>query len=297
MKAITTRGRGSIEFTEVPVPVAGTGEVLVRVAAATVNPIDTVFSAGVLHSVGVVTHDRPIGLGWDVAGSVEQVGEGVTAFAVGDLVAGLVPAFDVPLGGLAQYALLPSGALASVPDGLSAVGATAVTLNALTALQALPLLGVPAGRSLLVTGAAGAVGGFALELLAGQDWELSGLARESDAEFVTARGAKLVTDLEGGYDVVLDAAALQDAALAAVRPGGHFVGVQPSMPLPATEGRTVTAVGVVPDGAGLSRLLELAAAGELTVRVAGTVPFAEAASAFEKVAAGSNRGRWVVVAG
>lgn len=304
MKAITTRGQGSIEFSEVPVPTPGAGEVLVRVAAATVNPIDAVFRAGILHSVGVIAHDRPIGLGWDVAGRVEQVGPGVdtgvdtgiTAFAVGDRVAGLVPAFDVPLGGLAEFALLPAAALAAVPTGLDDVRAAALTLNALTARQAIPLLGEADGRSLLVTGAAGAVGGFALELLAGQGWEVSGLARESDAGFVTARDAKLVTDLEDSYDVVLDAAALQEPALAAVRPGGLFVGLQPSMPLPATEGRTVTAVGVVPDGAGLSDLIARAVTGELTVRVAGTVPFDDAESAFDRVAAGNNRGRWVVVA-
>jgi len=295
MKAITTLGHGEIEFSELPVPVPSAGEVLVRVTAATVNPIDTVFRAGALHSVGVISHDRPIGLGWDVAGQVEQVGAEVTAFAVGDLVAGLVPAFDVPLGGLAEFALLPADALAGVPAGLDDVHATALTLNALTAQQAIPLLGDAAGRSLLVTGAAGAVGGFALELLAGQDWEISGLARESDADFVSARGAKLVTDLSATYDVVFDAAALQEQALAAVRPGGHFVGVQTSMPLEATEGRTVTAVGVVPDGSGLRELLGRAAAGDLTVRVAGTVPFADAGQAFDQVAAGSNRGRWVVV--
>jgi len=295
MKAITTRGQGSIEFSEIPVPTPGPGEVLVRVAAATVNPIDTVFSAGILHSVGVITHDRPLGLGWDVAGRVEQVGAEVTAFALGDRVAGLVPAFDVPLGGLAELAVLPAAALAHVPDSVDDVQAAALTLNALTAQQAIPLLGDAAGRSLLITGAAGAVGGFALELLVGSGWEISGLARESDAGFVTARGAKLVTDLDAEYDVVFDAAALQEPALAAVRAGGLFVGVQPSMPLPATGGRTVTAVGVVPDGAGLSDLLDRAVAGDLTVRVAGTVPFDEAGTAFDKVAAGNNRGRWVVV--
>jgi NADPH:quinone reductase-like Zn-dependent oxidoreductase len=296
MKAITTRGQGTIEFVELPVPTPAADEVLVRVTAATVNPIDTVFSAGILHAAGVISHDRPIGLGWDVAGQVEQVGAEVTAFAVGDRVAGLVPAFDVPLGGLVEHALLPAGALAAVPDALDDVQAAALTLNALTAQQAIRLLGDPGGRSLLVTGAAGAVGGFALELLTDQGWEVSGLARDNDAEFVTARGAKLVTDLDGAYDVVLDAAALQQPALAAVGAGGLFVGVQPSMPLPATDGRTVTAVGVVPDGAGLGDLLDRAAAGELTVRVAGTVPFTEAAAAFAKVAGGNNRGRWVVVA-
>ena len=202
----------------------------------------------------------------------------------------------MPLGGLAEYALLPAEALAAIPSGLDDVQAAALTLNALTAQQAIRLLGEADGRSLLVTGAAGAVGGFALELLTDQGWEVSGLARESDADFVTARNAKLVTDLEASYDVVFDAAALQEQAVAAVRPGGLFVGVQSSMVPPATEGRTVTAVGVVPDGSGLSELLDRAVAGELTVRVAGTVPFSDAESAFDRVAEGNNRGRWVVVA-
>ncbi|WP_183407112.1 NADP-dependent oxidoreductase [Nocardioides marmorisolisilvae] len=296
MKAITTLGNGSTELTEVPTPQPGTDQVLVRVHAATVNPIDVVLTAGVFHQIGVITHDRPIGLGWDLAGTVEAVGSGVTAFAVGDRVSGLFPAINVPLGGLADHALVPADDLALVPSGLSDVDAASVGLNALTAQQAIRLLGPAEGRSLLVTGAAGAVGGFALELLAGAGWELSGLARDADAEFVTARGAKLVTDLDATYDVVFDAAALQEPALTAVRPGGLFVGVQPSLPLEATEGRTVTAVGVVPDGAALAGLLEQAATGELTVRVAGSVPIEDHATAFAYVAAGGNRGRWVVTA-
>ncbi|MFL6108224.1 MAG: NADP-dependent oxidoreductase [Marmoricola sp.] len=296
MKAITTLGNGSTELTEVPVPQPAAGQVLVRVHAATVNPIDAVLTAGVFHQIGVITHGRPIGLGWDLAGTVEALGSEVTGFAVGDRVSGLYPAIDVPLAGLAEYAVLPAADLAHLPSGLSDVEAAAVGLNALTAEQAIRLLGPSADRSLLVTGAAGAVGGFALELLADAGWEVTGLARDADADFVTARGAKLVTDLDATYDVVLDAAALQEPALAAVRPGGLFVGVQPSMPLEATQGRTVTAVGVVPDGTALGGLLERAANGELTVRVAGSVPLEEHRTAFEHVAAGGNRGRWVVTA-
>jgi len=296
MKAITTLGNGSTQLSEVPVPQPSAGQVLVRVHAATVNPIDTVLAAGVFHQIGAITHDQPIGLGWDLAGTVEAVGAGVGGFAPGDRVSGLFPAINVPLGGLAEYAVLPASDLAHVPTGLTDVDAAAVGLNALTAQQAIRLLGPADGRSLLVTGAAGAVGGFALELLAGAGWEISGLARDGDAEFVTARGAKLVTDLDASYDVVLDAAALQESALSAVRPGGLFVGVQPSLPLEATEGRTVTAVGVVPDGAGLAGLLDLAATGGLTIRVAGTVTLEQHPTAFGHVAAGGNRGRWVLTA-
>ncbi|MGN6252492.1 MAG: zinc-binding dehydrogenase, partial [Marmoricola sp.] len=90
------------------------------------------------------------------------------------------------------------------------------------------------------------------------------------------------------------AAALHQSAAGAFRRGGVFVGVLPAPPVAVTEGRTVRAVGVAPDGAALRDLLDRAVAGDLTPRVAGTVPLAEVASAFARVAAGGQRGRWVV---
>ncbi|MGN6252816.1 MAG: alcohol dehydrogenase catalytic domain-containing protein, partial [Marmoricola sp.] len=250
MKAVLTHGSHDLAVAEVPTPAAGAGQVRVRVAAASVNPVDVALDAGAFHEAGVVTGSGPIGLGWDLAGTVDAVGADVEGFAVGDRVAGLVPAMGVPLGALAEAAVLPAAALAHVPDELGLTEAAAVTLNGLTAHQAIALLDrtAPDRGSLLVTGGAGAVGGFVLELLLDSGWEVTALARESDAGFVTARGAKHVTDLStaGRFDAVLDAAALQQIAAAAVRPGGVFVGGGGAAPQPESAGGAGRAVGGAP---------------------------------------------------
>lgn len=303
MKALVTWGRGTIELAEIEVPEPGAGEVRVKVVGAAVNPVDVNVASGVLHQLGFIRKEGRLGLGWDLAGVVDVVGYDVEGFAPGYRVAGLVAALGTEYGSLAEYVVLPAADLAHVPDGVDLVGAASVSLNALTAIQGIDLLADAEGRSLLVTGAAGSVGGFVLELLADKGWELTGLARESDAEFVTARGATLITQLEGSYDVVYDAAALQSPALALVRPGGEYVSVRDSEVSEITdgvalseptEGRKVLSFHVVPDGATLAGLLDQVAAGRLTARVAGTVELADFQTAFDRLAAGGSRGRWVV---
>jgi NADPH:quinone reductase-like Zn-dependent oxidoreductase len=165
-----------------------------------------------------------------------------------------------------------------------------------TARQALDLLGPAEGRSLLVTGGAGAVGGHAIVLATRAGWRVTALARDTDAEFVARAGAELVTDLPGpSFDAVLDAAVLLESALAAVRDGGSFVGVAPGAPVTAERGVEVQTVSVEPDSEAIAGLLGLAAAGTLEVRMAGRVPLREAAKAYDQVASGGQRGRWLLI--
>lgn len=204
---------------------------------------------------------------------------------------------NVPLGSYAEYVVVPVDSVAPVPAGLDPVTAASVPLNALTADQALDLLDVDAGSDLLVTGAAGAVGGYLLPLALARGFRVTGLARQSDAEFVRASGAEFLTELPDAprFDAVIDAASLVPPALDAVRSGGQYVGVTPAdVPESVRDIRT-GAVRIVHDGDRLAQLLQLAADGTLAVRIAGTLPLAEAGEAHRMLAKGGTRGRYLLV--
>ncbi len=270
------------------------GVVLIDVVASSVNPIDHFVASGNAHPVFGLPHQ--VGLGWDVVGRVRSVGTDVEGLAPGDLVAGLHDDLTASSRAHATQVVLPVAALALVPADLLPVGAATVPLNALTADQALRPLGAADGRSLLVTGAAGAVGGYAVALAAAAGWQVTGLARAQDERWVRAAGAAhFVTSPEpAAYDVVFDAAVLDVAALAATRDGGDYVSVMPPALPQAERGVRVSAVSVRADGARLSELLARTAAGELEARVAGTAALEDAAAVYAKVAAGGQRGRWVL---
>jgi NADPH:quinone reductase-like Zn-dependent oxidoreductase len=291
----TPAGPDSIELIEVPIVEPGPGEVRVEVAAAPVNPVDLAVAAGFFHGMGLINQPERTGLGWDFAGTVVATGLGVD-MAIGTRVAGMVDGFDRDFGTYAEQLVAPAANLAVVPDGLDLVVASTVPLNGLAAAQIVDLLGdAPTdGNRLLVTGAAGAVGGYVASLAQDRGWQVTGLARPQDGEFVRGLGADFTTHAEPGWDAVADAAALQERGLALVRDGGAFVGVQPSSE-PATErGVTVAAVVAHPDGPRLGELLDRIASGELPARVYAVVPLDQVADAHRAVAKGGVRGRYVL---
>jgi len=285
---------GAISILDLPVPALRPGQVRVAVAAATVNPVDVAVRDGYLHQAGVIRQPEHTGLGWDFAGTVLEAGPGVD-LAPGTRVAGLVGGLDRDFGTYADQLVLPAADLAVVPDGLDLAEAATVPLNAAAALQLVDILGDGEGRSLLVTGAAGAVGGYVVPFALERGWRVTGLGRAADEEFVRGLGAGFTAEPTTGWDAVADAAVLQDAAVALVRDGGRFVGVQPSF-LPASErGVSIEAVGVVPDGAQLAGLLERTARGELPTRVTEVLPLDRFDEAHAAVAKGGVRGRYVLV--
>jgi NADPH:quinone reductase-like Zn-dependent oxidoreductase len=281
---------------EVAAPQLGSTDVRIRVAAAAVNPVDVGVLTGPVR--GLTGLPDPVGLGWDVSGTVSEVGGEVSGVQPGDRVAGIVHVIGLKpsVGAHADETVLPADAVARIPDGLDLVEAASLPLNALTARQALDLLGPAEGRSLLVTGGAGAVGGHAIVLATRAGWRVTALARDADADFMARAGADLVTELPGpSFDAVLDAAVLLESALTAVRDGGSFVGVAPDAPVPAERGIAVRTVSVEPDSQAIAGILGLAAEGTLKVRVAGRVPLRKAANAYDKVAGGGQRGRWLLI--
>jgi NADPH:quinone reductase-like Zn-dependent oxidoreductase len=291
----TPGGADSIEIIDVPVVEPGPGEIRVEIAAAAVNPVDLGVAAGVFHNLGLVNQPEWTGLGWDFAGTVVATGPDVD-LAVGTRVAGMIDGFDRDFGTYAEQLVAPAANVAVVPDGLDLVAASTVPLNGLAAAQLVDLLGdAPAdGGRLLVTGAAGAVGGYLLSLAQDRGWQVTGLARAGDEEFVRGRGADFTSQAETGWDAVADGAALQEQALDLVRDGGVFVGVQPSSQQASERGITVHAVVAHPDGARLAGLLDRTATGELPARVHAVVPLDQVAEAHRAVAKGGARGRYVL---
>ncbi|MFF9622224.1 NADP-dependent oxidoreductase [Streptomyces griseosporeus] len=293
MRAAVVRtfgGPEAVEVVEAELPEPAARQVRIKVAAAALNPVDAGVRSGVFGGAG-----KQIGLGWDVAGTVDATGV-ATAWNVGDEVVALDYGMIKPLGTHAEYVVVDTDAVAKAPASVDAVAAATLPLNALTAVQALDLLELTAGQALLVTGAAGAVGGFAVQLAARRGIAVTGLGRETDEQLVRSLGAAGFTATgEGSYDAVLDAAVLGEAALARVRDGGAYAGVIPQAQPASVRGVRTTAVEVSADGARLAELVRLVDEGVLTLRVAETFALDDAAKAHARLAEGGVRGRLVLV--
>ncbi|MGW0903411.1 alcohol dehydrogenase catalytic domain-containing protein [Streptomyces sp. NPDC002853] len=288
-------GPDSIEIIDVPVAEPGPGKIRVAIAAATVNPTDLGVAAGFFHTIGLVQQPQHTGLGWEFAGVVDAAGPGVD-LAPGTRVAGLVAGFDRDYGTYAEQIVVAAADVAPVPDGLDLLAATTVPLNGLAAAQTVDLLGdAPAGAArLLVTGAAGAVGANVAVLARDRGWQVTGLARTGDEEFVRGLGADFTTHAEPEWDAVVDAAELNDQALRLVRDGGAYVGLRPGLGPSTERGISVASLLTTSDHGRIADLLTRAAAGELPTRVHAVVPLDQAADAHRATAKGGLRGRYII---
>lgn len=289
----TPGGPDSIEIIDVPVAEPGPGQVRVTVAGAAVNPVDLAVADGFFHGLGLIDQPDHTGLGMEFAGTVSAAGPGVD-IPVGSRVAGLVVGFDRDVGTYAEQLVVSADDVALVPEGLDLVTAATVPLNGLAAAQIVDFLGDGDGRRLLVTGAAGAVGGYVIPLARERGWRVTGLARAGDADFVRGLGADFTSEATPGWDAVADGAVLQEQGVALVRDGGMFVGVRPGNAPPEERDVTVRVIETEPDGARLASLLEAAAAGRLPARVHAVVPLDDVADAHRAVAKGGVRGRYVL---
>ena len=305
MRTVISRRYGGpevLEVVDVPTPDPGPGDVLVAVRAAALNPVDLAMREGLM--AASIGEPFPLGLGWDIAGTVAEVGDGVTRWTVGDEVVGLRDEFVGPTGAHASHVVLPSDALASAPHGVSAVAAATFPLNTLTALQALDLIGLEAGATLVVTGAAGGVGDYLVALAARRGLRVVAVARAEDeadvrangaAEFVTGEVAEAVRAvLPEGADGLVDAAQVGAPALAAVRDGGAFVAVSDPSEPPAERGIRVATVHVHHDAEQQAALVGLVEDGTLRLRVADTFTLDEAAQAHRVAGQPGLRGRVVL---
>ncbi|KJS63339.1 NADP-dependent oxidoreductase [Streptomyces rubellomurinus] len=305
MKAITYRSYGGpdvLEYGDVPEPKLGPDSVLVRVAAASVNPVDWKIQAGYLD--GMMDVVFPVIPGWDVAGVVERVGVGVTEFTPGDEVIGYVREDMVRRGTFAEYVAAPVRTLARKPANLDFAEAAGLPLAGLTAYQALTgALELKPGETVLVHAAAGGVGSLAVQIAVALGARVIGTASDRNHDYLRGLGAEPVAYGDGlaervralapeGVDAVLDLV------------GGEALGISPAL---LAEGGRLASVAdgavlglggryvfVRPDAADLTALTDLAESGLLTVEVAATFPLEQTADAQRLNAAGHTRGKIVV---
>ena len=293
-----------LELVEVPRPEPAPTEVLVRVNAAGVNPVDWKVRAA-----GGLLGPPPFTVGWDVAGVVEALGRGVTRFAPGDRVFGM-PRFPREAAAYAEYVTSPSRQLAPIPQSLSDVEAAALPLAGLTAWQALvETADVGTGSRVLVLGAAGGVGHLAVQVAKAQGAYVLGTARKPKHPFLAALGADEAIDYTtgplagrlGDVDVVVDLVGPEAArdALPTLRDGGLLVTVASGSGLEplrdAAAGRVrIAALLVEPDRAGLESLAALVSDGRVRPHVAETFALADAARAHELGEKGRTQGKIVL---
>ena len=290
----------------VPKPAPGPGQVLVKVAAATVNPTDLGFRHGGRALPDGMT--PPFIAGMDLAGVIESAGPEVSRWRAGMRVMAAVSPWEPGGGAQAEYRVVDSDQLAAVPDGWSLTEAATLPMNGLTVLAALDLLALPAGATLAVTGCAGIVGQYAIQLGTHRGLTMIGDAAPADEglvesfgpRHVCARGEAMAAAVRSlypdGVDAVLDAALLGPSILPAVRDGGQLLAVRPFAG--STErGITIHLVLVgqhLHEGDRIAELAGLVDAGVLTLRVAGVLPAEQAAEAHRRLEAGGVRGRLVL---
>jgi NADPH:quinone reductase-like Zn-dependent oxidoreductase len=309
MRALVARrldGPDAIELIDTPIPEPGAGQVRIKVAAAAVNPVDLAVSSGLPVKFGLTAARNQFGLGWDVAGTVDAVGPGAD-LTPGTSVIGMADLLGRSLKTHAEYVVLNADTVAPAPRNGDLASASTIALNALTALQALKAIQLTAGQVVLVTGAAGGVGGYAIELakhfgltvIASAGIEDKDLVRRLGADHFVARSTDLTTTVHeivpAGVDGLVDAAVLGVGAQEAVRNQGRHAHVQAGPRPPHLRGITVEQIFVRANRTELAELVQLAEAGAISTRVAGTYPLEEAAAAYERLAKGGVRGRLVLV--
>lgn len=315
MHAITQSRYGTSEvlrLTDVPVPRPGEGQVLLRVHAAGLDRGTEHLMTGKPYAVRLamgVRHPRNPVLGRDVAGTVAETGPGVTGFALGDEVYGIAP------GSFAQYAVADVDKLATKPAALSYAEASVVPISAGTALQAVRAATVTSGQSVLITGASGGVGSYAVQLAVAAGAEVTAVCSLTKRDHVTALGAQHVLDYARGdwadgaerYDVILDIAGNPSLRRLrrALTPRGTalFVGGEQSGSMTGM-GRQLRGTMLSPfigatlkillareRGADYERLTELLEAGRLRPVLDRTYPLEQAAEAVRELERGAIRGK------
>lgn len=292
MRAITQATVGGpevLELAERPAPQPKSGEVLIRVRAAGVNPVDAAVRGGYYPLLG----EPPFVLGWDVSGTVEAVGPGANGFAPGDEVFGM-PRFPAEAAAYAELAVAPASELAHKPVRLGHSAAAALPLAGLTAWQGLVEAGrLKAGDRVLIHGSAGGVGHLAVQIAKALGAHVVATASPGKVDFVRSLGADVVIDYTsrdfiaeaGQVDLVFDPLGGEHAekSLKVLRKGGVLVALlDPSEKAKADAlalGIRLERISVRPDREGLEQLAKLAATGKLKVHVARSFPLEEAGAA------------------
>ena len=298
------------ELGEVPTPEVTEGSVLIKVKAAGLNPVDNSIASGMM--AGMLPHQYPLVLGRDASGVVEAVGAGVDSVKVGDEVLGhVLLAPPIQVGTLAEYAVLPAASVARKPERLDFVTAAALPLAGAAAAQTVNAVNPQAGQTVLVNGADGGVGSFAVQLLAARGATVIATGTPETADRLRALGASEVIDHTAGpvdkqalaahpdgVDALVNMFGMDPAQIptGAVRRGGvaaSLTGLPDEQTLTdqGISGQQIIAAATA-DVVG--PLAEQAAAGSLQVHVAQVLPLEQAADGLAALASGGVNGKVVV---
>ena len=310
MRALNVPAAGEQpEVSNLPVPHVTEGTVLVRVKAAGLNPVDNRVAAGTM--AGLIAHEYPLVLGRDTAGVVEAVGAGVTHVRPGDEVIGhVLLAPPIKAGTLAEYALLPAAAVTAKPAGMEFVTAAALPLAAATAYAAVEAVDPHPGHVILVVGAGGGVGSFAVQLLA-RTVTVIATGLPANADRLTGLGAAAVIDYTAGsvvdqvraiypegVDALIDLVShsAQELPLGAVRKGGRVASTLSAVDedVLAADGLSGSNIRGTATREIVAPLAEQVAAGNLKVTVSAVLALDEAADGLATIAAGKSQGKIVV---
>jgi NADPH2:quinone reductase len=287
-------GIDGLELSEVDDAPTGDGEVPVTVRAAALGVWDLAATQGAFKDAGGST-DFPQIQGWDFAGETDQ----------GERVFGFVAAPFMGRGSFAEKLSVPPAVLAGLPESISFEDGAALPATALTARLMVNAAHVSQDDLVLITGAAGSVGSSALQQAIAAKARVVAAVRARDADAARELGAEAVfetgPDLEAevreqftdGVDVCLDTIGLGDAGLVCVRDGGAFITSVPNAIPGTARGIYPNTIQVQPDGPSLAQLATRVTEGELTIRVAETLPLDEFKRGYEKLAEGGVRGKIV----
>jgi NADPH:quinone reductase-like Zn-dependent oxidoreductase len=308
MRAVVTHEWGDPEqlrLEDVPRPEVGEGDLLVRVRAAGINPVDwkTRRNGGLMKSRGI---EPPVILGWDISGVVEAVGPGAEGFAVGDEVFGL-GSFPKALGGYAEYVAVAASDVAVKPANISHAEAASLPLVALTAHQALELADLQPGQLVLVHAAAGGVGSVAVQLAKARGARVAGTAGPTNQDFLRELGVDIPIDYTttdfaaalSDVDVVLESQGgdVRQRSWGVLREGGVMVSILGPLPQEDAEAHKVRGVHMLvhPSGAQMAELAALVSAGKLRGIVQREFPLSEAPAAHRLAEGGHVRGKLVLI--
>ncbi len=308
MKAVRYHSYGGSDvlvYEEVDRPVAGAGQVVVRVAGTSFNPLDAAIRAGFVQQVFPVA--LPHVPGYDVAGVVAEVGEGVSGWGVGDAVVAFLP-LTAP-GAAAEYAAAPAEALAAAPRTVELADAAALPSAGLAAWQSLfEHAGLETGQRVLINGAGGAVGGYAVQLAKWAGATVTATASARSHDRVRSYGADRIVDYTATpvpqavagqrFDVVLNLAPTSPEETAQlvglVADGGAFVSTTTPGPEDAGRGVRTVRVFVRSDASQLAELVARVDAGDLEIEVAERRPLTALAAVHDEAAAGRLAGKTVL---
>lgn len=316
MKAMVIDGFGGPEklhWAELPTPVAGPGEILIKLAATSVNPVEWKIREGYLAQA--FPHRFPLILGWDAAGTVAALGPNVHGFQPGDAVYAYVRKPEVQWGSYADYVVFDAQHVAFAPRGLSLEAASTLPLVGLTAWQVLfDTAKLDAGQTVLIHAGAGGIGSLAIQLAKAKNARVITTARAENHAYVTGLGADVAIDYTagpfaeavrkaapGGVDVVFDTMGgeTQAASWSTLRPGGILVSIvdPPDEAAATAKGCRAAYVFVSPNGEELRDLAALVEAGKVKPPAIEVLPLGEAAAAHEKSRDHHTRGKIVLKIG